>query len=67
MRSHLNSGRGLVLEVLESRLALSLNFGAEALEVAAAKGGGGEGKPAAPEIRLDLVALHEFGLSLIHI
>lgn len=63
MRCHLNSGRGLVLEALETRLALSLNFGAEALEVAAAKGGGG-GKPAAPEIRLDLVALHEFGHAL---
>jgi|GEM_PF-3074855 len=62
-------GRRLRVEDLEPRLALSLIFGleegagavADGLAAAEAKGGGG--KPA-PPIRLDLVALHEFGHSL---
>lgn len=75
MKTRLLAGRKLGFEALESRLALSLTLGhdiaahlaehddADVLVVADAKGGGGA--PASgPQIRLDLVALHEFGHAL---
>jgi hypothetical protein len=70
------AGKSLKFEALESRLALSLTFGHDdgapdhhgeddVLAVAEAKGGpGGGGGVAGPQIRLDLVALHELGHSL---
>src|SRR5262245_11962672 len=75
MKTRLLAGRKLGFEALESRLAVSLTVGCDAaahltghdeadvLVVADAKGGGGA--PASgPQIRLDLVALHEFGHAL---
>ncbi len=62
-------GRRLRVEDLEPRLALSLVFGvaegasAVADALAAADARGARGRPA-PDIRLDLVALHELGHSL---
>jgi len=62
-------GRRLRVEDLEPRLALSLVFGLEAGAsaavdaLAAADARGARGRPA-PDIRLDLVALHELGHSL---
>src|SRR5262245_41788675 len=76
MSSRRVRSRLLLVEPLESRCVLSFIFpvgvdshsdhaevgGLAALDSAAAKGNGGG--PAAPPIRLDLVALHEFGHSL---
>ncbi len=60
--------RGLLVERLESRLVLSLSFGADSIELAAgelaAETARAGASPVAPQIRVDLVALHEFGHSL---
>ena len=60
--------RGLFIEPLEARLVLSLSFGADSIELFAGDLAGeaarGGGSVVAPQIRLDLVALHEFGHSL---
>ena len=60
--------RGLIVEHLESRLVLSLSFGADSVGLAlgdlAAEAARSGARPSAPQIRLDLVALHEFGHSL---
>lgn len=50
------------LEVLERRLALSLNFGA--LEIGALAADDAKAAGVGPVIKLNLVALHEFGHSL---
>jgi len=63
---HKSAQRPLTIEPLESRVLLSLAIGAD-LDAApgkGGKGGGGGGARVGPAIRLDLVALHEFGHSL---
>src|SRR5262245_46253424 len=52
------------VEAMEPRLVLSLIFGPEHAQAEAAGLGGAAARGNGPAIRLDLVALHEFGHSL---